>query len=102
MKFSKITTIHRVPSEPIYHLTVDNNHNFFGNNICLHNCDYFGNPKNEGEIYIKLHNQGEKTLRIPVGEAMAQVMFQKYLLADDDDQTVGGDRVGGIGSTSSK
>ena len=72
------------------------------NSTGIIDCDYYDNPKNEGEIFIKLHNQGDKPLFIGAGEAMGQVMFQKYLLADDDDQTVGGDREGGIGSTSGK
>jgi dUTP pyrophosphatase len=72
------------------------------NSTGIIDCDYYNNPNNEGEIFIKLHNQGEKELVIPVGEAMAQVMFQKYLLADNDDETIGGDRNGGIGSTSGK
>jgi dUTP pyrophosphatase len=54
----------------------------------------------EGEIFVKLHNQGNDTLTIGIGEAMAQMMFQKYLIADDDESTVGGDRLGGFGSTS--
>ena len=99
MNFIKVKSIKSVPTEPVYHLTVKKNRNFFGNKICLHNCDYYNNPNNEGEIFVKLHNQGEKVLTIPVGEAMAQMMFQKYLLSDDDADTVGGDRNGGIGST---
>lgn len=99
MKFDKVVSIESVPSEPIYHLTVERNHNFFGNNLCLHNCDYYNNPNNEGEIFLKFHNQGEKQLILKNGQAMGQLMFQKYLIADDDEETVGGDREGGIGST---
>lgn len=72
------------------------------NSTGIIDCDYYNNPGNEGEIFIKLHNQGDKQLVIPVGEAMTQVMFQKYLLSDDDKNTVGGSREGGIGSTSKK
>lgn len=99
MKFTKIKRISPCDSEPIYHLTVQRNHNFFGNGLCLHNCDYYNNSNNEGEIFIKLHNQGTKQLVIKQGEAMAQFMFQKYLITDSDANTVGGDRIGGIGST---
>lgn len=62
--------------------------------------DYHNCISNEGHIFIKLHNQGDKDLVIPVGEAMAQVMFQKYLLADGDSYDFGDVRGGGIGSTS--
>ena len=100
MKYTKIKAINPVNTESVYHLTVKNNHNFFGNKLCLHNCDYYNNAKNEGEIFVKLHNQGDKQLVIKQGEAMAQVMFQKYLLADGDSFDVGDDRAGGFGSTS--
>ena len=72
------------------------------NSTGIIDSDYYNNPKNEGEMYVKLHNQGDKTLTIPVGEAMSQFMFQKYLITDNDVETVGGDREGGFGSTSSK
>ena len=62
--------------------------------------DYFNNPNNEGEIFIKLHNQGTNDLIIPVGEAMLQMMFQKYLLIDGDSFDTGDERSGGFGSTS--
>jgi dUTP pyrophosphatase len=70
------------------------------NSTGIIDADYYNNEKNEGEIFVKLHNQGDKELVIPVGEAMAQLMFQKYLITDNDVDTVGGDRKGGFGSTS--
>lgn len=100
MIFKQIKKITQAATEPVYHLTVRKNHNFFGNGLCLHNCDYYNNLKNEGEIFIKLHNQGDKELVIKHGEAMTQFMFQKYLVADNDSDTVGGIRTGGLGSTS--
>jgi dUTP pyrophosphatase len=69
------------------------------NSTGIIDADYYNNPNNEGEIFLKLHNQGEKELVIKDGQAMGQLMFQKYLIADDDETTVGGDRQGGIGST---
>lgn len=56
--------------------------------------------KNEGEIFVKLHNQGEKQLRIKAKESFGQGIFVKYLLIDGDDFTKGADRDGGLGSTS--
>jgi dUTP pyrophosphatase len=56
--------------------------------------------KNEGEIFVKLHNQGENQLRIKAKEAFGQGIFVKYLLIDGDDFTKGADRDGGLGSTS--
>lgn len=69
------------------------------NSTGIIDSDYYNNSNNEGEIFIKLHNQGTKQLVIKQGEAMAQFMFQKYLITDSDAYTVGGDRIGGIGST---
>lgn len=78
------------------------------NSTGIIDCDYYEekpvlNKKGkwvEGEIFIKLHNQGTETLTIPKGEGMAQVMFQKYLLADGDSFEIGDDRTDGFGSTS--
>lgn len=62
--------------------------------------DYYNNNNNEGEIFIKLHNQGNKTLIIPSGDAMCQAIFSKYLLIDGDNRENLEDRSGGFGSTS--
>jgi dUTP pyrophosphatase len=70
------------------------------NSTAIIDADYYNNSNNEGEIFVKFHNQGNKELIIPIGEAMAQFMFIKYLKTDDDGDTVGGDRIGGLGSTS--
>lgn len=70
------------------------------NSTGIIDSDYYNNANNEGEIFVKLHNQGDKQLVIKQGEAMAQVMFQKYLLADGDSFNIGDDRAGGFGSTS--
>ena len=61
--------------------------------------DFYNNIKNEGECFVKFRNPSNETVVIPAGEAMAQAMFVEYLTTDDDQDTVGGDRVGGIGST---
>lgn len=71
------------------------------NSVGIIDSDYYNNEKNEGEIFIKLHNQGDKELVIKLNEAMAQFMFIKYLLADDDNFIDGDIRKDGFGSTSS-
>lgn len=45
MKYVKIKTIKKVPTQPVYHITVDKYHNFFANKLCIHNCDYRGTYK---------------------------------------------------------
>jgi dUTP pyrophosphatase len=70
------------------------------NTIGVIDADYFNNPKNEGECFVKFFNPFDYDVKIPAGEAMAQAIFTTYLTTDDDEETVGGDRIGGIGSTS--
>jgi dUTP pyrophosphatase len=62
--------------------------------------DYYESD-NEGHIFVKLRNEGNKTLKIEKGQGMCQLIFQKYLLADGDDFT-GKQRNGGFGSTDKK
>jgi dUTP pyrophosphatase len=69
------------------------------NSVGIIDSDY-ALADNEGEIFLKFHNQSpSKRLVIKPGEAMAQAIFTSYLTTDDDEQTVGGKRTGGIGST---
>lgn len=60
--------------------------------------DYANNPKNDGNIGIELLNIGfDGDFIIEEGEKIAQGIFQRYAIADDD--AARGDRVGGYGST---
>lgn len=54
------------------------------------------------EIFVKIRNPNSHQIVIPKGEAFAQGIFTKYLLADNDAETVGGERTGGFGSTNAK
>jgi dUTPase len=66
MKFEKLKNKESVGKKNIYHLTVRKNHNFFGNNICLHNCGY------RGEIKIILTNLDDIPHTIRNGDRIAQ------------------------------
>ena len=66
------------------------------NTVGIVDADYFG-ARNEGHIFIKLTNAGEKTVSIGAGEAFAQGIFLPFGLTDDDDAR--GERTGGFGST---
>lgn len=68
------------------------------NNVGVVDGDYADNENNEGHIWIKLINHGEKTLEIKQGEAIAQGIFENYYVVDND-EPVKKERVGGIGST---
>ena len=59
--------------------------------------DYYNNLDNEGHIMIALLNFGKETVTLDKGERVAQGIFSKYLITNDDDAT--GVRTGGIGST---
>jgi dUTP pyrophosphatase len=67
------------------------------NTVGIIDADYIESD-NEGHIWVKIRNEGEKSLTIDVGQGMCQVIFEKYLLADGDDFT-GVQRNGGFGST---
>ena len=77
----------------------------FKHRICLDNTvgiidqDYFGNPNNEGHIFIKItyDKPTGSDVTIHAGEAFAQGIFSRYGVTEDDDAT--GIRNGGIGST---
>lgn len=67
--------------------------------VCVHNSpgtidtDYF-----PGEIGVIIQNDGDEPFVIKKGDRIAQAVFAKYLLTDDD--YTEGKRIGGFGSTS--
>ena len=69
------------------------------NTVGVVDQDYF-DAENEGHIFIKLHNAGDRTLHIRAGEAFAQGVFLPFGLTDDD--TADAPRRGGFGSTDRK
>jgi len=68
------------------------------NSIGIIDCDFYNNSGNEGHCWAKIRNEGNMPLSVKKGDAIAQGMFQRYLLADLDDFT-GETRTGGFGST---
>jgi dUTP pyrophosphatase len=69
------------------------------NTIGKVDSDYYNNIKNEGHIFLKLVNTGNKIFDVKAGDAIAQGTFYNYLLADDDIPLCE-ERIGGLGSTS--
>ena len=67
------------------------------NQVGVVDKDYYNNEGNEGHIFIKIKNEGEKDFVVNKGDAIGQGIFMKYLMTDDDDSNTV--RVGGIGST---
>ena len=66
------------------------------NTVGIVDADYFG-ARNEGHIFIKLTNAGDRPMTVGSGEAFAQGVFLPFGLTDDDDAR--GERTGGFGST---
>ncbi len=66
------------------------------NTVGVVDADYFG-AKNEGHIFVKLHNAGGRSISVRRGEAFAQGVFLPFGIATDD--AADGERTGGFGST---
>lgn len=66
------------------------------NTVCILDEDYFYSD-NEGHIFIKVVNEGNKTMTVKAGDGFAQGIFLQYGITEDDDATE--KRNGGFGST---
>lgn len=69
------------------------------NTVGIIDSDYY-NADNEGHIFIKMTNCGDKDLTIEKGKAFAQGVFTEYGITIDDEAA--GERTGGFGSTDRK
>ncbi len=67
------------------------------NAVGIIDADYYNNKDNEGHIMIPLLNFSEKPATIKKGERVAQGVFQKYLVTENDDSN--NVREGGFGSS---
>lgn len=67
------------------------------NSVGVIDKDYYENPDNDGHFMFAFYNIKEEDIVIKKGEAIGQAVFQKYLVADNDDAQ--GERIGGFGST---
>ena len=68
------------------------------NTVGIIDADYYSNESNDGNIGVCLFNMNDEAVVIEKNERIAQAMFQKYLVADND-VCLSDIRVGGIGST---
>ena len=60
-------------------------------------ADYYENIDNDGHIFIQCINIKDTDVTIKKGETIAQAIFQKFLIVDNDNAE--GKRTGGFGST---
>ena len=55
------------------------------NQVGVIDADYYNNKDNEGHIWIRIQNEGEKTVKFNKGEALVQGIFLKYLTTESDE-----------------
>ena len=68
------------------------------NQVGVIDADYYNNNDNEGHIWIKIQNEGDKDYVVKKGQAMIQGVFMKYLTVDNEEE-LKNERIGGLGST---
>ena len=66
------------------------------NTVAIIDSDYF-HAENEGHIFLKLTNMGDKDVHVDAGEAIVQGVFVPFGITVDDAPTKM--RTGGLGST---
>ena len=62
-------------------------------------ADYYNNEDNEGHIMLPIINLGQSDYLVTKGQRIAQGIFEKFLLTEDDDKVEKETRKGGKGST---
>ncbi|AUW93564.1 deoxyuridine 5'-triphosphate nucleotidohydrolase [Sulfobacillus thermotolerans] len=67
------------------------------NQVGVIDRDYVDNPDNEGHIFIPLTNNGQEPVIIERGDRIAQGIFVRFGVTDDD--VAQATRTGGFGST---
>ena len=56
------------------------------NQVGVIDADYYNNSDNEGHMWIRIQNEGDKDYVVKKGDGMIQGVFVKYLKADDEKQ----------------
>lgn len=69
----------------------------FPHSFGIIDSDYYGNENNDGHLFVQCINIKDEPLVIKKGDVIAQVVFMKYLITDNDNAE--GIRTGGFGST---
>ena len=55
------------------------------NQVGVIDADYYNNEDNEGHIWLRVQNEGDKMVEFSKGDAIAQGIFMKYLTTNNDD-----------------
>ena len=56
------------------------------NQVGVVDKDYFDNKDNEGHIFVKIKNEGDKDYIVKYGDAICQGIFIKYLTVDNEEE----------------
>lgn len=56
----------------------------FCNQVGVIDKDYYNNPNNEGHMWIRIQNEGDKDYVVKLGDGICQGMFMKYLTVDNE------------------
>ena len=56
------------------------------NQVGVIDKDYYNNKDNEGHIWVKLQNEGDKDYIVNKGEGIIQGLFIKYLTIDNEEK----------------
>ena len=68
------------------------------NQVGVIDKDYYNNIDNEGHMFIKLQNQGDKDYEVKKGDKIIQGIFIPFLTIDNEEE-INTVRTSGIGST---
>jgi len=68
------------------------------NQVGVIDSDYYNNTTNEGHMWIRIQNEGDKDYIVKKGDGIIQGIFMEYLKTDDDIESKS-ERNGGLGST---
>ncbi len=68
------------------------------NQVGVIDADYYNNSDNEGHIWLRLHNHGDKDYVVSKGDKICQGIFMPFLVVDGEivSENI---RTGGLGST---
>lgn len=71
------------------------------NQVGVIDKDYYNNSENEGHMWIKLENHGDKDYVVSKGDKICQGIFMPFLVVDNEEE-IKNTRTSGIGSTDRK
>ena len=71
------------------------------NQLGVIDYDYYNNSDNEGHMWFKFQNEGDKDYKVKKGDSIGQGIFINYLVTDNEEK-IEDERKGGIGSTTKR